>query len=357
MNNSTNNLSSDGDQLDSCGSLIKIPIVDDNAATLWLHSSIDRILYTYIIPAVVALGLFGNISVIFVVTRLSRMRTMIVNFYLANLAVTDIVFLSSQSLFLMYAHFVSPVSYNFPFKTQASCNLLHFIAYIAYYCSTSIITLVSIERYFAICRPMYHRRMQSRTHAFKAMCGVWMISFALSVVCLQRRGELFEYCLLWPDDERYRQMPTTFRYCGPVGGNQRITVTMEILFSAVFFVVALLNSFLYLKIILALSSRTIAPIQADESQITSVRNQVARTLVIIGIIFFITHMPIRIFNMNDILDALDEPQFLSKSQASSLLSFSFLFLFLNSALNPYVYAFCSVNYRQGFRDAFSRTST
>ena len=355
MNNSTNNLSLNGDQLDSCESLIKIPIVDDNAATTWLHSSTDRMLYTYIIPAVIALGLFGNISVLFVVARLSRMRT-IVNLYLTNLAVVDIIFLW-HIIFLTYCHFVSPLSYNIPFKTQASCNLLYFITNTSYYCSISIITLVSVERYFAICRPMYHRRMQSRTHAFKAMCGVWVFSLLFSMIMLLRRGELLEYCLVWPDDERYRQMPTKFRFCGPIGGNKRITVTLAILYSAVFFVAALLNSFLYLKIILTLSYRTTATSQADQSQITSVRNQVARALVINGIVFFITQTPIRIVDMNEILDALDEPQFLSKSQASSLLSFSFLFLFLNSALNPYVYAFCSVNYRQGFRDAFSRTST
>ena len=88
-------------RLYSCGSLIKIPIVDGNAATLWLHSSTDRIIYTYFIPAVVALGLFGNISVLFVVARLSRIRTMIVIFYLTNLAVIDIVYLCPQSLFVM----------------------------------------------------------------------------------------------------------------------------------------------------------------------------------------------------------------------------------------------------------------
>ena len=137
--------------------------------------------------------------------------------------------MSAKSVcYVMYAHFVSPVSYNFPSKTLASCNLVYLFACITYYCSASVITLVLVERYFAVCRPMYYRRTQSRTNAFKAMRGVWVVSLLLTVMTLLKRGELVEYCLVWPDDERYSQMPTKFRSCGPVGGNQRIMGAMEI---------------------------------------------------------------------------------------------------------------------------------
>ena len=184
------------------------------------------------------------------------------------------------------------------------------------------------------------------------MCVAWFVSVLLSAVTILKRGELVKFCLIWPETERYHNIPSVYRFCGPIGGIDEILIATEIMYSALFFIAALLNGFLYVKIIATLSSRSVAAQQADPKNI-AVRNQVARALVINGIIFFVTQIPIRVRDIYEIMDALHQPLFLTKNQASILLSFSVFCLFLNSALNPYVYAFSSAAYRQGFRDAFS----
>ncbi|XP_072021212.1 somatostatin receptor type 2-like [Amphiura filiformis] len=330
-------------------------IEDDEAAENWLHTPIDDIIYKILLPAVVTFGLAGNAAFLFMVARLSRMKTPL-NFFLVNLAINDIIFLISQSLFLMYVFFVTPVSYRYPFKTTGSCVIIYLIGYLSYYCSISIITLVAIERFYAICQPLKHREMQHKRHTLKVITAAYMISAVLAVLTLMKRMKIHECCLKWPDTERYQHIPMVFRYCGPLLGIPGIVITMEIMYSVLFFLAAIVNGYLYAKIILELGSRTLAVNNDAGNRNISVRNQVAKALVINGILFFLTQLPMRLNDINEILGALEEPQCVSPNQrANDLLSFSVLFLFMNSSLNPYVYAFSSSNYRKGFKDAFSYT--
>ena len=328
------------------------PIYNDVHASHWMHTKVDEVIYMILLPIVVALGLAGNGAFLFMVTRLSRMRTT-VNFYLANLAVTDIVFLSTQSLFLWYVFFLTPVSLRYPFETVSSCFIIYFIGYSSYYCSMSIITLVSIERFYAICHPLKHRRMQSKGHMLKTIGVAYLVSVILAVITLLKRMSLVEFCLGWPDNGRYDDFPKVFRYCYALGGINEIVVFTEIMYSVLFFVAAIFNGILYAQIIIALGSRNLVRNDSTAAQTESVRNQVARALVINGIIFFVTQIPMRVNDIDETLSALGQPKFLSPNQKDNFLSFGALFLFLNSALNPYVYCFSSSNYRKGFKDAFA----
>ena len=336
--------------VDICNLSNTIVIQDASEADNWLHTSIHIIVFTYLVPFVVTTGLIGNGAFLFMVARLSRMKT-IVNFFLVNLAVTDIMFLATTPTVLTYAFFSTPVNYRLPFTTDASCIVWYFIGYLSHYCSVSIITLISVERFYAICHPFKHRKMQSKGHTFKAIVIVYSISIFLTIVTLLKRMKLVEICLQWPDDTKYANLPLVFRFCGPLGGLQELVVTTEILYSIIFFLGAFINGYFYTQIIVALNSRSKVT-RSNSTKAILVRNQVARALVINGILFFVTQAPMRINDINEILEALDKPQLLTPTQKATCLSFSVLFLFLNSAMNPYVYAFGSSTYRKGFWDAF-----
>lgn len=49
--------------------------------------------------------------------------------------------------------------------------------------SVAVWTLVaiSLERYFAICRPLSSRRWQTRSHAYKMIATVWIISMVCNL--------------------------------------------------------------------------------------------------------------------------------------------------------------------------------
>ena len=325
---------------------------DDEAASNFLHSHVTVLVYALLLPLIVVLGLTGNCAFLFMVGRLSHMKTT-VNFLLVNLAITDIIFLSTQATYLMYSFFSSDLTYRYPFETNGSCITIYLIGYVSHYCSVTLITLISVERFYAICHPFLHRKMQSRGHTLKALALAYSVSVVLAVATLLKRMNLVEFCLKWPDDEKYRNLPKTFRMCGPLGGIEEIMITMEILYFILFFAAAISNGFLYTKIILALNSRSVnRQNSATETHHVLVRNQVARALVINGILFFVTQAPMRVHDINVILEAFAKDGFFAPKQKANFLSFAAFFLFLNSALNPYVYAFGSSNYRQGFWEAF-----
>ncbi len=353
------NGSVDGNGIDPnsvCTVFNTIPIANDEHADKYFHSPFDDVIYIILLPIVVALGLAGNGAFLFMVARLDRMKTP-VNFFLVNLAVTDIVFLSTQSAFLWLIFFSTPLSYRFPFDTTESCIIIYFIGYLSHYCSTSLITLIAIERFYAICEPLKHRKMQSKEHIRKAITIAYIVSTVLTVATLLKRMTLTKVCFDWPDEERYKNIVTVYTYCGPLLGIQEIVATTEIMYIVLFFIAAIINCVLYARIIIVLGSRSALAVNgAAEQQGISIRNQVARALVINGILFFVTQIPMRLNDINETLEALGEPALiLSSSQKTNMLSFSALFLFINSALNPYVYAFSSSNYRQGFKDAFTFT--
>ncbi len=336
-----------------CTKFSTILVRDDDHADNFLYSRFDDVIYMILHPIVVALGIPGNAAFLFMVYRLAHMRTP-VNFFLVNLAITDIIYLSAQSALLWLMFFSTPLSYRFPFDTSLSCIIIYFIGYISHYCSISMITLISIERFYAICHPLKHRRMQSKKHIRRAITVAYIVSTVLTLFTLLKRMEIFKFCFDWLDTERYKNMVKVFRVCGPLLSNPGIVVSTELIYIALFFIAAIINSVLYARIIVVLGSRSALAVNgAAEQQGVSIRNQVARALVINGILFFLTQIPMRLNDINDILQALDIPLIPPSTQKTNFFSFALLLLSVNSALNPYVYAFSSSNYRQGFKDAFT----
>ena len=336
---------------DICTPYNTLPLEDDETASRWFYNHFDAFIYIIFLPILAVLGLAGNGAFLFMISRLSRMKTM-VNLFLVNLAVNDIVFLTCLTVYCIAMYLLSPLSLRHPFDNTHSCLIVSLVFFSAYYCSISIVTLVSVERFYAVCHPLRQLKMQNTYHAFKPLSVAYLISIILAVVTSLRRSHITEFCLKWPQNGQYENMPNVFRYCGPLSGINVIEAAMEILFSVLFFLAAFINGILYIKIIFTLRSRPL--IQSSSKECNAlVRNQVTRALVINGILFFLTQLPMRIHDIDEILAALDQPAILSPKQKANLNSFASMFLGLNSAMNPFVYTISSSNYRQGFRDAFS----
>ncbi len=127
----------------------------------------------------------------------------------------------------------------------------------------------------------------------------------------------------------------------------------------VFVTSALGNSFLYLKILKALNSREIVQSSssvpsAASKNINRARDQVARTLIINGIVFFICQIPSRIDNLDDSFDRIIKDfAILTEEQEATLTLVGHAFLFLNSVINPFIYVGTCRHYRQSMIEAFT----
>ena len=312
---------------------------------------------TIIIPIVVALGLLGNITFLYVIFRLKNMRNM-TNFYLANLAIADVCVLSAASIqyFSSYLYSapldVSLIGYTF--RTPFGCSLPNLLNYSCYFASIWFITLVAMERYLAICHPLKHIMIRSKGRACRLILLAWLLSFTMGVFSAPYAG-IENICLYGPSNGPLGNMPRKIARC------TTLCVTCEFILFAIdtiqFFTALFCNAFLYGRIIYTLNK-----VVKDSNQLaqetTRVRNQenrdnVARMLLINALVFFFCLSPFMIVNLN----ALFKDKLLSSNIKHGFNWVGRTAYLLNSAIDPYLFSGINRKYRQAFIIAFTKWNT
>lgn len=333
-----------------CTNSNTIEITSKKDAINRLYDNFDLFISTYLVPATIVVGILGNIFFLFMIWRLHRMRTTY-NIYLASLAITDTVFLLSNAPLFVYAMYSSPISLSFPFENKNSCYYVYASGFMCHFLSVSIITLVSFERFCAICQPFFHRQIQNKTRNHLTISAV-AIAIIMSGLILLRRGKLNRFCLIWPKDDEFQTLPTVYRVCQPIADKLELIVFANILYTVYFLMAVASNGYMYVKIVMKLHERRLIYRRSKRSRHhhKRSRNHIAQALVITGLIFFTTQTPIRICDINESLVALEMAPFLSEKQMTLCSTIGYFFLYLNSAVNSYVFMLTSSYYRKGFKE-------
>ncbi|XP_049825828.1 cholecystokinin receptor type A-like [Aethina tumida] len=124
----------------------------------------------YVIIFVLSVG--GNSLVLLTLFRNKRMRT-VTNVYLVNLAVSDLLL----GVFCMPFTLVGQVLRTFIFGSTM-CKLIPYFQAVSVSVGVWTLVAISLERYFAICRPLKSRRWQTQFHAYKMIFVVWLASLS-----------------------------------------------------------------------------------------------------------------------------------------------------------------------------------
>ncbi|XP_072051915.1 thyrotropin-releasing hormone receptor-like [Amphiura filiformis] len=345
----------------SCTEYGTFNLTDITVAEKWLWNETDFLIVTVIIPLIVFIGVFGNGSFLFTILRLQKMKSSL-NAYLFNLAVCDIIILLQAQYWYTANYLHTPVAY----RTIAADSKWGCTSYIMsthpwYFAGIELNTVITVERYLAICAPLRHRAMVGLRRTIKLLIAVWTIAVLTAITVVPQYWNFSSFCLEWPDESGFQSLPKIHTLCNPVN---LYFMTYGIIIFQVYFVVGLVfNSVLYAKIIIALSQRSVAhnppsisTISKDGSvpgdQTAGVRNQVARTLVANSIIFFICQVPQRIAASEYILDWYNSG-FLDVDQYSLLNTIGYGCLILNSIINPYMYVGSCQYYRNAMKEAFN----
>ncbi|XP_073967349.1 cholecystokinin receptor type A-like [Choristoneura fumiferana] len=120
------------------------------------------------------LSVSGNCMVIATLASNKRMRT-VTNVYLLNLAISDFLL----GVFCLPFTLVGQIYRRFLFGA-ALCKLIPFLQAVSVSVDVWTLVAISLERYFAICRPLKSRKWQTQCHAYKMITCVWLMSIALN---------------------------------------------------------------------------------------------------------------------------------------------------------------------------------
>ena len=137
----------------------------------FLYSKTDKVMITIVFPFIVTLGLLANTAFLFTLVRVREMRTL-TNFYLANLAFADLFFVIVTAVNHFYKYTWSPdFQRGVPWTSAVGCGAISAAIYMPFIASICLVTLVSFERFLAICFPLKHRMMNNKSRTVKMVSG------------------------------------------------------------------------------------------------------------------------------------------------------------------------------------------
>ena len=336
------------------GSLLQILYyVPDYIVKSFFYSWSDKLLITKIYPVIFAAGILTNMAFLFTVARIPQMRT-IHNFYLVNLACADLILILTKGISSFYSYtWSSDIKRAVPYKSPASCALINSLAYLGYYASICLVTLVSVERFLAICYPLKHRMMNNRGHVLKVACAAWFIAIAFVALSAPNFSKHSYFCIVWPAKWQHR-LPLVMNIC--LYTHEAFINIVSFAQIIPFAVAIILNTLLYFLIIRRLSNRDITKggEKGDQQkQADKVRNAVTRMLVATGIVFFLCLAPFQFYNSYLLVVRFAEgKQFFDPDKIAVLAYVSRILDLVNSSVNPLIYSATNPRYRQAFLAAF-----
>ena len=122
------------------------------------------------------------------------MRT-ITNVYLVNLTVADLLILVYTLGMSQAQLYTSPVTEAFPFLGRNACIVDFGIKYTLYHVSLFLVTLVSVERFMAICHPLLHRRVAGTRRTVKLCMACWVVTLVICVMEAHISGKTALFCI------------------------------------------------------------------------------------------------------------------------------------------------------------------
>ncbi len=304
--------------------------VTETESVAWMWNNHEKILITVVFPILAALGVVGNFTFLLTIFQRKELHNSL-SVFLVNLAICDILFIASLTFWIVFIYLHSPIRYNQ--VSEFRCVTDPLFIYTWFFASVGFITVISFERYLAICKPLKHRLFKGTRRNVKINICIWAIAVALSCTVVSFYVKPVEYCLqILAQFDENRIIPIL--KCEPY--NEIARIIYIIITLTAFFVPLCLNVIFYAQIIYTLSNR----LPNDGPTVNNVRNQVALVLVANGIVFFMCHLPFRIGTTKDIILGTYQ------SSLSARQLYDYGVLMVNSAINPYLYVIGCKHYRQ-----------
>ncbi|NXX51568.1 OPRD protein, partial [Tricholaema leucomelas] len=296
-------------------------------------SILIAIVITAFYSVVCVVGLLGNVLVMYGIVRYTKMKTA-TNIYIFNLALADA--LATSTLPFQSAKYLMET---WPFG-QLLCKVVVSIDYYNMFTSILTLTMMSVDRYVAVCHPV--KALDFRTPAKAKVINVciWVLSSLIGVpimVMAVTKSKGNQLCLSPADGAVLctLQFPEPPIYWD--------TVTKICVFIFAFMVPILVITICYGLMILRLQS--VRLLSGSREKDRSLR-RITRMVLVVVAAFIVCWAPIHIFVIVWTLVDIDK----KNPYVLASLHFCIALGYTNSSLNPVLYAFLDENFKRCFRE-------
>ncbi|XP_019728143.1 B2 bradykinin receptor isoform X2 [Hippocampus comes] len=277
---------------------------------------------------VTALGVVLNAFVLLVFC-LHKKACTVAEIYLSNLAAADLILVSCLAFWAVNI----ANDFDWPFGL-AMCKVVNTGIKMSAYGSIYFLVLVSLDRYVALVHPMSHGRMRRPKYAKLGCLLVWGFSLFLGIPTL-----VFRAVKYFPQ--------YGVRACVLDFPSRTVMLLCDAMLICVSFIIPIaIISFCTVKIIQALSKRSIERFNGEKSE------QKATTLVLVVLVaFLICWLPFHIVTILDVLIKAGVMRGCQLEAAVDICRQFFDYLaFFNSIVNPILYVIVGKNFRKKARE-------
>lgn len=298
--------------------------------------NVELVLGLYVHSIICLLGFLGNCLVIMTYAFYKKTKSM-TDVFLLNVAVADLLFVLSLPLFVYNQLWSWPMG-------AAVCKLLRGSYSVNLYSGTLLLACISADRYIAIVQVRRSFRLRSLPHSRLICVAVWTAAVLLSVPTFSfynRYQPSHSHEAFMLEDDNLTWAPghvCEFQFLDE-GTAWRTKVSVPSTQLAVGFILPLLiMAFCYSAVILTL-------LRARNFQ----RHKAVRVVLAVVVVFIGCHLP---YNVTLLYDTIT--MFQTKScEESDLLRVTKMvtetLAYLHCCLNPVLYAFVGVKFRNHFR--------
>ncbi|XP_023689506.2 mu-type opioid receptor isoform X1 [Paramormyrops kingsleyae] len=301
-------------------------VTDAEAANKGSIPVVIAIIITAFYSIVCVVGLVGNVLVMYVIIRYTKMKTA-TNIYIFNLALADA--LATSTLPFQGVNFLMGT---WPFGEEL-CKVVLSIDYYNMFTSIFTLTTMSVDRYIAVCHPI--KALDFRTPRNAKIVNVcnWILSSAIglpvmimaSTVAHRNAPKIIDCTLKFPHP--YWYWDNLLKIC---------------VFIFAFIMPVLIITVCYGLMILRLKS--VRLLSGSKEKDRNLR-RITRMVLVVVAVFIVCWTPIHIFVIIKAL--VNIPNSLLQSITWH---FCITLGYTNSCLNPVLYAFLDENFKRCFRE-------
>ncbi|CAG0918674.1 unnamed protein product [Notodromas monacha] len=276
---------------------------------------------------IVIVGLIGNFLVVVVVAFNQQMRST-TNILIFNLALADL-------LFIIFCVPFTATDYALPSWPFGAvwCKIVQYLVIVTAYASVYTLVFMSIDRYLAVVHPIASMAIRNERNAYRAILLLWAL---ISLACLPAMPSHGLQQSIHPDD-------TSVSYVCSFLKEDWNWPGFQISFFVTSYAIPLGTICCLYLIMLRKLWFGVGPAGHTSSESVRGKRRVTRLVTIVVAVFAVCWCPIQVILVLKSLEA-----YTMDTARVTVQIVSHVLAYMNSCVNPILYAFLSDNFRKAF---------